>query len=39
MLRRKDHARIFKRVVKIVAGHDRRKLWCLLLFSKDTNRQ
>src|SRR4029453_612516 len=35
-LGRKDHARVFKRVVKIVAGHDERKLWCPLLFSKST---
>ena len=39
MLRRKDHARIFERVVKIVAGHEGRKLRCPLLFSKDTDRQ
>src|SRR5262245_48898722 len=32
----KNHARIFKRVVKIVAGHDGGKLWCPLLFSKRT---
>src|SRR5438132_12497368 len=38
-LGRKDHARVFKRVVKIVAGHERCKLWCPLLFSKDTERQ
>src|SRR5262249_42361514 len=38
-LRRQNHARIFKRVVEIVAGHDGRKLWCPLLFSKDTDRQ
>src|SRR4029453_3579684 len=35
-LGRNNHARIFKRVVKIVAGHDGRKLWCPLLFSKST---
>jgi hypothetical protein len=38
-LRRKNHARVFKRIVKIVAGHHRRKLRCPLLFSKDTDTQ
>src|SRR6266496_6140376 len=38
-LRRKDHARIFKRVIKIVAGHDGCRLSCPLLFSKDTGEQ
>ena len=38
-LGREDHVRIFERVVKIVAGHERCKLWCPLLFSKDTERQ
>jgi hypothetical protein len=39
MLGRNDHARVFNRVVKIVAGHEGRKLWCPLFFSKDTDKQ
>ena len=38
-LRRKNHVRIFKRVVKIVTGHEGCKLRCPLFFSKDTDRR
>jgi hypothetical protein len=38
-LRRQNHARIFKCVLKIVSGNHGGKLWCPLIFSKDTDEE